>query len=86
VRARLLKILRERPGLGSAPLFPSPRNLNVPVTENGVTWWLRKALELAKLPRLPHDAFHGLRRKWATERKHLPDAGSPGSQFRSHPV
>ena len=33
----------------------------------------RKALELAKLPRLPHDAFHGLRRKWATERKHLPD-------------
>lgn len=73
VRARFLKILRERPGIGSAPLFPSPRNLNVPVTENGVVEWLHKALEIAGLSRVPHDAFHGLRRKWATERKHLPD-------------
>ncbi|MBA3555623.1 MAG: tyrosine-type recombinase/integrase [Gemmatimonadales bacterium] len=73
VRARLLKILRERPGLGPAPLFPSPRNLSIPVTEAGIVCWLRKAQALAGLPRLPHDAFHGLRRKWATERKHLPD-------------
>jgi hypothetical protein len=43
------------------------------VGENTVTDWLHKALELAGLPRLPHDAIHGLRRKWATERKHLPD-------------
>ncbi|MEO6058184.1 MAG: hypothetical protein ABIQ49_15275 [Gemmatimonadales bacterium] len=35
VRSRLLKILRERPGIGATPLFPSPRNVNVPVTENG---------------------------------------------------
>ena len=35
--------------------------------------WLHKAEQLADLPRLEHDAFHGLRRKWATERKHLPD-------------
>ena len=34
---------------------------------------LHRALELAGLPRLPHDSIHGLRRKWATERKHLPD-------------
>jgi integrase len=73
VRARFLKVLRDRPGLGSAPLFPSPRNPIVPVSEKGVTVWLRKSLERAGLPRLPHDAFHGLRRKWATERKHLPD-------------
>jgi hypothetical protein len=73
VRAQLLKILRERPGLGSAPLFPSPRNINTPVSEDACRVWLRKALTVAKLSRLPHDAFHGLRRKWATERKHLPD-------------
>lgn len=73
VRARLLKILRERPGLGSAPLFPSPRNIDTPVSEDACRVWLRKALDLAGLSRLPHDAFHGLRRKWATERKHLPD-------------
>ena len=26
----------------------------------------------AGVPRLEHDSFHGLRRKWSTERKHLP--------------
>ena len=33
VRGRLLKLMRERPGLGATPVFPSPRNLCVPVTE-----------------------------------------------------
>lgn len=73
VRARLLKVMRERPGLGDTPLFPSPRNLQVPLSDNCLKEWLHKAQQIAKLPRLDHDAFHGLRRKWATERKHLPD-------------
>jgi integrase len=47
--------------------------MTAPASEAVVTCWLRRALKLAGLPRLPHDAFHGLRRKWATERKHLPD-------------
>lgn len=65
--------MRDRPGLGDAPFFPSPPNLQVPVTEKCLEDWLHKAQKLAGLPRLEHDAFHGLRRKWATERKHLPD-------------
>jgi hypothetical protein len=27
----------------------------------------------AGVPKLPQDSFHGLRRKWVSERKHLPD-------------
>jgi hypothetical protein len=29
---------------------------------------------LAKLPHLRHGGYHAYRRKWGTERKHLPDA------------
>lgn len=83
VRARLLKVMRERPGLGDTPLFPSPRNLQVPITERGLAYWLHKAQQLAKLPRLDHDAFHGLRWKWATERKHLPDVDVARAGWRS---
>ena len=36
--------------------------------------WLRKAEELAGLPKLNGSLWHAYRRKWATERKHLPDA------------
>lgn len=35
--------------------------------------WLRRAEKAAGVPRLPHDSFHGLRRKFVTERKHLSD-------------
>ena len=35
--------------------------------------WLRKAENLARLPKLPGTLWHAYRRKWATERKHLPD-------------
>ena len=73
VQVRLLKVMRERPGLGDTPLFPSPLNLQVPLSDNCLKEWLHKAQHLACLLRLEHDAFHGLRRKWATERTHLPD-------------
>ena len=43
-----------------------------PVSEECLRWWIRKAATLAGLPRLAHDSFHGLRRQWVTERKHLP--------------
>lgn len=72
-RKRLLEILRRRPGLGAAPLFPAPRNRNEPVGDEVLRQWLRAVLESAGLPRLPREAFHGVRRKWRTERKHLPD-------------
>lgn len=72
VAEALRRLLKRRPHLG-APLFPSPRDANRPVLEDSLRNWVRKAIDAAGLPRLPHDSFHGLRRKWATERKHLPD-------------
>ncbi|MCH7860942.1 MAG: tyrosine-type recombinase/integrase [Proteobacteria bacterium] len=73
VRARLLRVIRERPGLGDAPLFPAPRDPRKPVDDVTLRVYLRSAEKAAGVERLPHDSFHGLRRKFVTERKHLPD-------------
>ena len=73
VRARLLKVVRARPGLGDAPLFPAPRDPRRPIDHATLRRHLRLAEKAAGVERLPHDSFHGLRRKFVTERKHLPD-------------
>ena len=67
-------MLRERPGIGRAYLFPAPDDVTKPVNRQRVATWLRKAEELAGLPKLDGSLWHAYRRKWATERKHLPDA------------
>lgn len=72
VAARLRKVLSERPGLGTGPLFPAPRNASKAVDRETLASWLRTAEQLAGVPRIQGDSFHGLRRKFATERKHLP--------------
>jgi len=73
VRRAIDRILRERPGIGSAPLFPSPENAQRPITRHLADKWLRKAEKLAKVG--PHEGslWHAYRRKWVTERKHHPD-------------
>jgi len=73
VRGALDRILRERPGIGSAPLFPAPGNAHKPVSRHLADRWLRKAEELAGLEPQKGSLWHAYRRKWATERKHLPD-------------
>jgi integrase len=74
LRERLLGVLRARGALsGDAYLFPSPRNSAEPVGRETLAVWLREAERRAAVERLGHDTFHGLRRKWATERRHLPD-------------
>ncbi|MGH7529907.1 MAG: tyrosine-type recombinase/integrase [Gemmatimonadales bacterium] len=73
VRERLLQVMRGRQAVGDAPLFPAPRDHAAPVDRETLASWLRKAQTAAGVPRLEHDSFHGLRRKWSTERKHLPD-------------
>ena len=73
VRGALDRILRERPGIGDLPLFPSPEDPSVPMTRHLADKWLRKAEELAGLEPLKGSLWHAYRRKWATERKHLPD-------------
>lgn len=72
VRAELEALRRERMAVGDVLLFPSPNDPGVPVGYNVVTDWLRKAEELAGLEPLPHGAWHPFRRRWASERKHLP--------------
>lgn len=71
VRAELETLLRERPAVGAALLFPSPNNPAQPVSVQVAIDWLRKAEKLAGLPPLRGGAWHPFRRKWATERKHL---------------
>jgi integrase len=73
VRRAIDRILRERPGIGSAPLFPAPGNPQKPISRHLADRWLRKAEELAGREPQQGSAWHAYRRKWATERKHLPD-------------
>ena len=73
VRRAIDRILRERPGIGSAPLFPSPENPQQPISRHLADKWLRKAEKLAELEPQRGSLWHAYRRKWATERKHLPD-------------
>jgi integrase len=74
VRADLETLRRDRMavGLGAVLLFPSVNDPTVPVTYRTATDWLRAAERLAGLESLPHGAFHPFRRRWASERRHLP--------------
>ena len=73
VRASLDRVLSERPGIGAAPLFPSPGDPTKPMTRHLADKWLRKAEELAGVEPQKGTLWHAYRRKWATERKHLSD-------------
>ena len=72
VRAALDRVLRERPGIGRAFLFPSPTDLSKPLCRGTADLWLARAEALAGLEPLEHGRWHPYRRMWATERKHLP--------------
>lgn len=72
VRATLERLREERPGIGSALLFPSPTNAAVPVSYERCRHWLLKAEAKAKVPKQEGGSFHPYRRAWATTRKHLP--------------
>lgn len=58
--------------LGEVYLFPSPRQPHVPRSRYTFAEWWQKAEELAGLKREPHCSWHSLRRKFATELKHIP--------------
>lgn len=72
VRRALDRVLRERPGIGRAFLFPRPTDLGQPCARSTADLWLACAEELAGLEPLEHGRWHPYRRMWATERKHLP--------------
>ncbi len=73
VRAALDRVLRDRPGIGDAPLFPSPCDPTKPVRRNTADKWLRKAEALAGLEPQKGSLWHAFRRGWVTARKHMPD-------------
>lgn len=72
-RAAIDRALSDRPGVGQAYLFPSPRNSRRPVSVDLVSAWLERGEELAELPKHDGSLWHAYRRGWATRHKHHPD-------------
>ena len=72
VRATLDALLKDRPGLGGAYLFPSPADATQPLRYELASTWLKRAERQAKVPKQRGSLWHAYRRKWGTERKHLP--------------
>ena len=61
----------QAPVFGVTSVFWS-ESPNHPITKDRAKAWLGKAEKLAKLEHIEWAGFHAFRRKWATERKHLP--------------
>jgi integrase len=72
VRAAIDRILEERPGIGSAPLFPSPADPTRPMSRHCADKLLRRAEKLAELEPQTGTLWHAYRRSWASSKKHLP--------------
>jgi hypothetical protein len=66
--------VRKRPGMGARPVFPAPKDPAAPITRYLADDWLRRCYVLADVAPLEGGLWHPFRRKWATERKHLPAA------------
>ena len=62
----------ECPGIGNSYVFPTMKNPAKPIGRHHAKEWLGKAEQLAGLEHVAHDGWHGFRRGWATQRKHLP--------------
>lgn len=71
-RAAIDRILELNPVVGELPLFPAPRAKGKPWSRWRARDLLEKAEAAAELEPLAGGDFHPYRRKWATERKHLP--------------
>lgn len=66
-------VLKERPGIGAAFLFPSINDPTKPLATDVASAWLIAAEKIAGVPKQDGGLWHPYRRKWVTERKHLPD-------------
>lgn len=72
VRKAIDRTVAKRPGIGAAFLFPAPNHPSESVGIEVASAWLIKAEKLAKIEKQSGSLWHAYRRKWATERKHLP--------------
>lgn len=72
VREALERARHERLAFGTVWVFCLAKTSAGPVSRHTLDAWLRKAYEKTKAERGTGSLWHALRRKWATERKHLP--------------
>lgn len=88
VRAAVDRVLAANPAIGDWPLFPAPKAKMSAAKDAIPKCWsrhhvralLERAEDKAEVGHLDGSDFHAYRRKWATERKHLParDVASAG--------
>jgi len=71
VRSAVNRML-ERRGIGPGYLFPAPNHRDESVAYEVASAWLLKAETIARVEKHKGSLWHAYRRKWATERKHLP--------------
>jgi integrase len=65
---------QEAEGIETPWVCPKPTDPTVPVGKRVATQWLERAYDKAKLPKPEGGGWHQLRRKWKSDRRHLPDA------------
>ncbi len=70
--ATLLRWRQDAGGVGSAFVFPDPRDRAKPLSYYDAKRWLRRAETKAGLEHERQGGWHSFRRGWATARKHLP--------------
>lgn len=67
-----LRQFQRRLGVLGGRLFPSARRPTEPMRPEMLTQWLTAAERAGKVPKLAGGLWHPYRRKWASERMHLP--------------
>ncbi len=72
VKDALAATRRAQGAIGNAPVFRAPKDPHKPCSRHLFDTWLRKAYEIAEIPRERWTMWHSIRRKWATERKGYP--------------
>ncbi len=70
--AAALREYQHTTGRIAGPIFTLPESPDRVPSRDWFGWALRDAETAAGLPKLPRGLWHPLRRKWATERMHLP--------------
>jgi integrase len=72
VQQALSAAQRAQQTIGNTAVFPAPKNPMQSCGRYVLDGWLRKAYQLAGLPRQPGGIWHSLHRNWATEQKGYP--------------
>jgi len=68
----LTRTRQTRPSIGDTWLFPAPGGPSAPCSRHLFRDWWERAQELAGLKKEPGRGWHSLRRKFATDLKHVP--------------